>query len=212
MVAKNREIFRLTIGSLSPAQLQWIRDTLARYPYYQEARLRLVKELHHLGDLTWRDELRLLALQTCDRNMLFKCFEPGADSGPEQSDIHGNQQVINSETEPAKVHANRMAEAGIHGMGNTGAKGRQLEIIEKFLKKQPGMPPANAAYTLEKQPTMDNSLLVPEDLVSETLAKIYAKQGKWEQAIKVYERLIHQVPEKKAKFAAQILELQHNLR
>lgn len=55
------------------------------------------------------------------------------------------------------------------------------------------------------------SLKEDENLISATLAEIYANQGKHEKAIKLYEKLILQYPEKKDKFALKITELKSKL-
>lgn len=51
------------------------------------------------------------------------------------------------------------------------------------------------------------SLLEQDEVISETLAAILARQGQKEKAIKMYERLILQFPKKSAFFAAQINKL-----
>lgn len=50
-----------------------------------------------------------------------------------------------------------------------------------------------------------------DDLITETLAKIYAQQGNIEKAIKSYKKLSLKYPEKKVYFASQILELEKQL-
>ena len=50
-----------------------------------------------------------------------------------------------------------------------------------------------------------------DDLVTETLAKIYASQGNLEKAIKAYKKLSLKYPEKKFYFAGQIKSLEKTL-
>jgi hypothetical protein len=51
------------------------------------------------------------------------------------------------------------------------------------------------------------SLVEDDELVSETLANMFAKQGNYKKAIEMYERLSLQIPEKSNFFAAKIQEL-----
>ncbi len=51
------------------------------------------------------------------------------------------------------------------------------------------------------------SIAFDSNLVTETLAKLYVKQGKTDKAIEIYRKLIWKFPQKKAYFAAQIEEL-----
>jgi hypothetical protein len=85
----------------------------------------------------------------------------------------------------------------------------QLQIINQFIKAQPTISQARGNPT-----HATHADLVPlkqgefgEQIVSETLVKILASQGKNEKAIEVLKKLIWKFPQKKAYFAAQIEEL-----
>lgn len=55
------------------------------------------------------------------------------------------------------------------------------------------------------------SLVAQEEVASETLAKLLIKQGQYQNAIKMYQRLILLYPEKKTTFAGLIKELKEKL-
>ncbi|GHT36292.1 hypothetical protein FACS189434_14520 [Bacteroidia bacterium] len=71
-------------------------------------------------------------------------------------------------------------------------------LIDAFIEKNPKMAPLpdNIENQQEKP--------VEEEFFSETLAKIYIKQKKYEKAIKIFEKLSLQYPEKSIYFAPQI--------
>ena len=85
-------------------------------------------------------------------------------------------------------------------------------LIEKFIKDSPSVTrPKQEFYSPEK--AMRKSEVLDFAIATETLAKIYLKQGYPEKAIKVYEQLELKIPEKLSYFAALIIKIkeEHNL-
>lgn len=83
---------------------------------------------------------------------------------------------------------------------------KKNELIDKFIADEPSITRGKAVK--EKQSDLSKaSGELKEDLVSENLAVIYAKQGKVNKAIEIYKKLIWKFPQKKASFAASIEEL-----
>jgi tetratricopeptide (TPR) repeat protein len=83
---------------------------------------------------------------------------------------------------------------------------KKNELIDKFIADEPSITRGKAVK--EKQSDLSKaSSELKEDLVSENLAIIYAKQGRANKAIEIYKKLIWKFPQKKASFAARIEEL-----
>ena len=82
----------------------------------------------------------------------------------------------------------------------------QTKIIEKFIKEEPRIT-KNAKPVNEKTDMASSSSKMRDDVISESLAKIFTKQGKFQKAIDIYKKLIWKFPQKKALFAAQIEKL-----
>jgi tetratricopeptide (TPR) repeat protein len=80
------------------------------------------------------------------------------------------------------------------------------KLIDKFIETKPSITPSQDTREAQSDLSRASSEL-REDLVSENLAMIFAKQGKNEKAIEIYKRLIWKFPQKKASFAARIEEL-----
>ncbi|MFV8440797.1 tetratricopeptide repeat protein [Flavobacterium sp. LB2P44] len=90
-------------------------------------------------------------------------------------------------------------------------KRKKLELIDKFIETSPKISPvkhgvpSTVSFDLNKD---DNSYLM-----TETLARVYLEQKKYQKAIQAYEILILKYPEKSSFFADRISDikiLQHN--
>lgn len=116
-----------------------------------------------------------------------------------QADLALEEQV---EPEDAQAVRQRMVDE---------ERKRQLEIIENFIRKEPriapvrgklGEPAEQEDLSQRSQPSSSGG-----GLVTESFAKILCKQGKYDKAIEIYEKLTLKNPEKSAYFAAKISEL-----
>jgi len=85
-------------------------------------------------------------------------------------------------------------------------RAKKKELIDKFIADEPRITPKKILDDNQSDLSSASSEL-KEDLVSENLAVIFAKQGKNMKAIEIYKKLIWKFPQKKASFAAQIEKL-----
>jgi tetratricopeptide (TPR) repeat protein len=81
----------------------------------------------------------------------------------------------------------------------------KLEIIDKFIELNPKIPPVNPDQVITiSTPEKPED---PSFLMTETLAKVYLEQKKYQKAIQAYEILILKYPEKSSFFADRILQI-----
>jgi hypothetical protein len=80
------------------------------------------------------------------------------------------------------------------------------DLVEKFIKEEPRIKPSKTSFfnpvNMAKKSVQDN-----DEFLTETLARIYAKQGNLSKAIRAYQKLSLKFPEKSSYFAALIEEL-----
>ena len=81
-----------------------------------------------------------------------------------------------------------------------------MDLIDRFIESSPKITPKKVVdYSTEN--LAKESLVEDESLITETMAKIYAQQGKMEKARRAYRLLSLKYPEKSVYFAAQLKKL-----
>ncbi|MBP1667752.1 MAG: hypothetical protein H6Q21_118 [Bacteroidetes bacterium] len=83
------------------------------------------------------------------------------------------------------------------------------DLIDRFIETSPRMSPP--AETDQPVDISADSIREDEGFLTDTLAKIYIKQGYYTKAIFAYEKLLLKFPEKSAYFAAQIEAIKNRL-
>ncbi len=89
-------------------------------------------------------------------------------------------------------------------------KKKKFEIIDEFIAKEPTISRPKAKF-YDPVESAKQSVVDQEEIISETLAKIYFDQGYFEKAIQMYEKLILKNPEKSSYFAALIEKANNEL-
>ena len=88
----------------------------------------------------------------------------------------------------------------------------QFDLIEKFIEENPAFVPNRLDLSESREDISVSSIEENEDIVSETLASVYAGQKLYDKAISMYEKLILKFPEKSTYFASRIEELRKNIK
>ena len=219
---------------LNRETLYELRTLLARYPYFQTARLLYLKNLFLLHDITFGEELRKAALYIADRRSLFTLVEgerrtlkalehlkvaddtPGVDRTlslidaflstlPEEPAVPG---IITLPVEAATDYTAYLMQATPEESKpvDEGPKMKGQEWIDNFLEKSEEQPLISSVVEDDEDETEVKIEEESEDesYFTETLAKIYVKQQRYSKALEIITRLNLKYPEKNAYFADQI--------
>lgn len=92
--------------------------------------------------------------------------------------------------------------------------GKQLKSFTEWLKTMKKLPAGEGAKTMDPQAekgveNMAAHSVATSEVVTETMAEIWIKQGQWEKAAEVYRKLSLLHPSKNAYFAAKLENLKH---
>lgn len=85
------------------------------------------------------------------------------------------------------------------------SKKKKAELIDKFIETSPKIPPIKSGIVFT--PNLDLNKEDNSYLMTETLAKVYLEQKKYQKAIQAYEILILKYPEKSSFFADRIKDI-----
>ena len=170
-----------------PVQTAYAVDELhgliEKYPYFHTAHQLYLKGLQQTDESKMKLQLKKSAFYVRDRTVLYNYI----------NDKSENQLLEMIQRRLAQIEAKKEE------------KNETTEnLIDNFLKSNPKIIPNDeCTFQVDLSESMNES---PE-IVSETLADIYAAQGHKNKAIEIYQKLVLQYPEKHIYFAAQIERL-----
>ena len=241
-----------------------LRELLARYPYFQTARLLYLKNLFLLQDASFADELRKSALYVADLSVLFyyiegerfvlKRHEAPAEASADKctadrtldlidrflSDLSGDDaepepslkipvevsvdymSVLSSEPTPeeqevAPLKGQELIDSFIEQSGNESVEPKPKEEVsveetpveenseeEETAEETPAEEVVKDDETSTEQPEKAVEADEDESYFTETLAKIYVRQHRYEKALEIIKKLNLKYPKKNIYFADQI--------
>ena len=166
-----------------------LKKILNSYPYFQSASAYYLKTLKAQKKDSYRELLPKTAILTFNRSILRNWLY--------SDEIKDNQDKVKNE----KYSFLDWFDVINDDMPKVDEK---FDLIDEFIKNSPKIK-INNDYDVKSSFKTDQK--IKDELITETLAKIYVKQEKFNKAIKAYEILSLKYPKKSSFFADQINDI-----
>ena len=192
MVKKSDNTFSKIIegfDSMDSSKSLELKKILNSYPYFQSASAYYLKTLKAQKKDSYRELLPKTAMLTFNRSILRNWLH--------SDEIKDNQGKIKTE----KYSFLDWFDVINDDMPKVDEK---FDLIDEFIKNPPKIK-INNDYEVKSSFKTDQK--IKDELITETLAKIYVKQEKFNKAIKAYEILSLKYPKKSSFFADQINDI-----
>ncbi len=192
MVDNSKNLFSKIINDYNPKdenQANNLKKILNSYPYFQSASAHYLKSLKTQGKQAYNELLPRTALLTSNRlilrEWLYKTPEINTSNNT-KTEKYSFLDWFDIITDDASKVENK------------------FDLIDEFIKNSPKI-----EFSQGKESNSDIIIdsKLKDELITETLAKIYVTQKKFNKAIKAYEILSLKYPKKSSFFADQIIHI-----
>lgn len=215
--------------TLNSEHLHGIKSIVEKYPYFQSARAIYLKGLKNQDSYKYNNELKMTAAYTTDREVLFDFITSKAFDAQKHIHTAISAKLKSEETPQEPVAQNlELGRPLSFDKNETHSFNQWLQlsvkkpivreevserkaedkasIIDRFIKNNPKITPAKKGVDIDISIAKNKE---DSSLMTETLARVYLEQKKYDSAIKAYKILSLKYPEKSGFFADQIKRVQN---
>ena len=183
-----------------------LKELIEDFPYFQTARILYLKNLHNINSYKFDAELKKHAIYISNRKQLYQFLvHPVKQKKDEFELLPINESSFESVSPfnfntPVSEYQLEKEQKEIIFSNND----KQSELIDRFIETNPSIKTLSQNTGKSQPSSSSKEKELSNNLITDTLAKIYIQQKHYEKAIDAYNKLILKFPEKNAYFASQI--------
>jgi len=210
--------------NIGKAEIADMRISLQAFPYFTSMQLLYAKGLYNTDSISYNSQLRKAAAYAGNRKLLFKLITENVKVAEEIIEKPtAKKEKGKLEQKPGTVTPEKELEIGkplefteneTHSFSEWLAltKAKKIDrkqqssenLIDKFIEHEPRINKPKREEFFSPTKSAEQSLIENQEIVTETLARVYLEQGHYKKAIAAYEKLSLKYPQKSGLFANQI--------
>ena len=213
---KAEQIFQYITApeKLNQETLPFLKELTQRHPAFEAAWILYLRNLKNINDSSFEHELINGAIRIQNRRKLYLFL----NQKTQQTDQEASESVELVKADDTEIFnlifapEYRLDTAEIAEETLTPTRKepeKKFSLIDKFLEAQPKMPLIRSNESVSPMDNGEQNKDENDDLVTETLASIYAQQGYYKKAIQIFEKLSLKYPEKSTYFAGHIEKIKN---
>lgn len=176
-----------------------LEEALEHYPFCHVSRILYLKALYNTDNFSYPAHLARGAAFISDRKALFELINRTEPAGSAAKGVipQGDMAL----QEPSEELSQWMDRENKSGKDTE-------ELIDRFIRTNPRIKPSSDFESSDRDFSQPEQEILSEQVMTETLARIYVRQKKYGRAVEAYRILMLKNPKKSSFFADRIKELE----